>query len=466
MKLLARVHTRLGDFWWYTALQFTAARCGDFINAFIGLWLVPKYVGMDELGAVLPLANFAVFLALPVGVFSTAFAKYVNVLVMQGEWGKLKTMLRSVFVAAGVFLVFAFLAVQFMLPLVLERVRVAKGTLGVVIVVSALVGAVAPIYLNTLQVMKRFKEVTVINFFCSPLRLVVMLVTMPFRALTGYFVGQAAGPFFQIGASVYALRKEMGTSVKAEPYWTKLVICAFMKYMFFIALAMFVVSLVSFVEPLIIRQRLPEVDSAAFYMISRFAEIGSYLGLTLSTILFPYVSEASEAGGSGNKIIIRSMAGAITFGVVCAGGFYLFGRDAFSFLPNGATYAQYVPELVVLTLVLSVNISVGCFTTGEIAANRFAWLWWFVPVYLLYTVFLFVVTGYGYLQGILPDSMIDALASLNACRLRFVLGTMVVFAVVRLLFAIGHLRLHPRGSMHPMGPTLNGKIGGLNELRT
>lgn len=441
MKLLLTVRTRLGDFWWYTALQFSATRCGDFINAFIGLWLVPKYVGMDDLGAVLPLASFATFLAMPVSVFSTAFVKHVNVLAMQGEWGKLKTMLRSVFVAAGAFLVFAFLAVQFVLPLVLERVRVAKGTLGVVIVASALVGTVAPIYLNTLQVMKRFKEVTVINFFCAPIRLVVMLVTMPVRALTGYFVGQSAGPCFQIGASVYALRRELGSSIKAEPYWTKPVIRAFMKYMFFIALAMFAGSLVNFVEPLVIRQRLSEVDSAAFYMISRFAEIGSYLGLTLSTILFPYVSEASEAGGSGNKIIIRSMVGALAFGVVCAAGLGLFGKVAFSFLPNGETYAQYVPELVGLTLVLSASVAVGCFTTGEVAANRFAWLWWYVPVYLLYTAFLFVVTGHGYLQGILPDSMVDAIASLNACRLRFVLGAMAVFVVVRMLFAMAQLRL-------------------------
>ena len=144
-------------------LQFVAARCGDFINAFIGLWLVPKYVGMEELGAVLPLTGFAAFLALPVSAFSTAFMKHVNVLAVHEEWGRLKTMLRSVFLAAGTFLVFAFLVVQFVLPHVLERIRVEKGALGVVIVASALVGTVAPIYLNTLQVMKRFTSVSVIK---------------------------------------------------------------------------------------------------------------------------------------------------------------------------------------------------------------------------------------------------------------------------------------------------------------
>ena len=438
------VRTRLGDFWWYTVLQFVAARCGDFINAFIGLWLVPKYVGMEELGAVLPLTGFAAFLALPVSAFSTAFMKHVNVLAVHEEWGRLKTMLRSVFLAAGTFLVFAFLVVQFVLPHVLERIRVEKGALGVVIVASALVGTVAPIYLNTLQVMKRFTSVSVINLFCAPVRLVVMLVTMPFRALTGYFVGQAAGPCFQIGASIFALRHLLGSSVKSEPYWTKPVVWGFLRYLLLVSAAMFAGGLVAFVEPLIIRQRLSGVDSAAYYMISRFAEIGTYLGLTLSTIVFPYVSEARESGENGNRFIVRSMFGAIGFGIVCAIGFGVFGRWAFSFLPNGATYARYVPELVALTLILSVGVAVMCYTTGEMAANRFRWLGWFIPVNLLYVATLLVLTGHGYLHGFVPESAISAIVSLNACRLRVLLGVMGLFAVIKLMCVGGQLWFRKR----------------------
>ena len=46
-----------------------------------------------------------------------------------------------------------------------------------------------------------------------------MLITMPFRALTGYFVGQNAVPASQIIGSVICLRKEL--SVPAEPYWNR-----------------------------------------------------------------------------------------------------------------------------------------------------------------------------------------------------------------------------------------------------
>lgn len=434
MIAFAQLRSRLGDFWWYTALQFGAARCGDFINAFIGLWLVPKYVGMAELGAVLPLAYFATFLAMPIAVFSTALCKQVNVLAAHGQWGQLKTLLRGVFVAAAIFVVFALLAVRFLMPVVLERVRVEKGALGLVIVAASLLGTVAPIYLNALQATKRFGAVSVINLFCAPIRLVVMLVAMPIRALTGYFVGQSSAPAFQIVASVFAFRKELGRSVKAEPFWTKTKVREMFGYMLWVAIAMAVGGLVQFVEPLVIRQRLPDVDSAAYYMISRFAEIGTYLGLTLSGIVFPYVSEAAEAGRTGNRLIVRSMVGSLAFGGLCAVGFALFGRFVFPLLPNGGAYGKYIPELVALTLILSAGIAVGCFTSGETAANRFKWLWWFVPLHVVYVATLFVLTGHGYLQGVLPASICEAIASVNACRLDFLLGLMGGFAAVKLLF--------------------------------
>ena len=54
-----------------------------------------------------------------------------------------------------------------------------------------------------------------------------MLITMPFRALSGYFIGQASVPVFSMAASVIALKKEL--SVKAEPYWEKETVKKFSK---------------------------------------------------------------------------------------------------------------------------------------------------------------------------------------------------------------------------------------------
>ena len=56
-SILHRIHERCGDLWWYAMLLFVAQRFGDVINMFVGMWLEPKYVPQDELGAVLPLMS-------------------------------------------------------------------------------------------------------------------------------------------------------------------------------------------------------------------------------------------------------------------------------------------------------------------------------------------------------------------------------------------------------------------------
>ena len=100
--LLDKLHARMGDFWWYSLMLFCACRAADLLNAFVGLWLVPKYVDPSELGAVTPLGNFAGLLALPVAVFANTFRNEVSRLSIDQEFGKLKTLMRSVFIAARV----------------------------------------------------------------------------------------------------------------------------------------------------------------------------------------------------------------------------------------------------------------------------------------------------------------------------------------------------------------------------
>ena len=85
-----------------------------------------------------------------------------------------------------------------------------------------------------------------------------------------------------------------------------------------------------------------------------------------------------------------------------------------------------------------------CYTTGEMAANRFRWLGWFIPIHLLYAATLLVLTGHGYLHGILPESVMTAIVSLDACRLRVLLGVMGLFALIKLMGACVQLWFRKR----------------------
>ena len=150
-QLFDKLHSRMGDFWWYSLMLFCACRTADLLNAFVGLWLVPKYVDPSELGAVTPLGNFAGFLALPVAVFANTFRNEVSNLSLAREFGKLKTLMRTVFIAAGVFLFVAIIVARFTLPMFLARIRIVEGSLGLIIIVTSFITAVAPVFTNTIQ---------------------------------------------------------------------------------------------------------------------------------------------------------------------------------------------------------------------------------------------------------------------------------------------------------------------------
>lgn len=400
--MLEKLHARLGDFWWYSLMIFCACRAADLLNAFVGLWLVPKYVGQSELGAVQPLTQFANFLAIPAAAFANTFRNEVSRLAIGREFGKLKTLMRGVFIATAIFLFVAIIAAKFMMPLFLERIRIAEGSLAFVIIAASFVSTVAPVYTNTLQALKKFKAQSVMNIVGAPIRLVVMLIAMPFRAITGYFVGQAATPAFGIAASVLCLKKEL--SVKPEPYWNRE---TFKK--FSVLLAIFLASgtvggFYGLIESVVLRQRLPDLDSAGYYMATRFSEIAAYLFFAISIALFPMAADLAERQGERYKLIIKSMLANFAFCALVGVVFAVFGRQFLSFLPHGDKYATYwwaIPWMIAILAIASVQ---GLYTTAEMAAGCFSFLKWLLPIELIYSVLLLLVTGYGYYANYIPSA--------------------------------------------------------------
>ena len=145
-KLLDRLHSKLGDLWWYSLMIFVACRSGDVIQAFIGLWLVPKYVGTEELGAVLPLQQLSGLFAVPLAILATVFAKYVNTYATRGEYGKVKSFIRDVLLAAcGVFLV-CIIAAYLIIPHFYIRLNVTSGMLTVLVLAAGFATNIASIF--------------------------------------------------------------------------------------------------------------------------------------------------------------------------------------------------------------------------------------------------------------------------------------------------------------------------------
>ena len=430
-NMLQKLHARMGDFWWYSLMLFCACRAADLLNAFVGLWLVPKYVDPSELGAVMPLANFAGLLALPAAVFANTFRNEVSRLSIGGEFGKLKTLMRTVFTATAIFLFVAVVVARFTLPIFLERIRIIEGSLGFIILATSFITAVAPIFTNTIQALKKFKANAIMNIAGAPLRLLTMLVAMPFRPLAGYFVGQGASPSFNIIASVFCLRKEL--SVPAKPYWNREVIRKFSKLLAIFLISGAASSLCTVIESTVLRQRLPDLDSAGYYMATRFSDISSFLYNTLVFTLFPFTAALAAKGKDMRPLILKAGAATVSFSVLVALPFFFFGEPILSLLPHGVKYAAYWWAIPWQIGVSTLGALIGLYVTAEISANRFRFMLWMVPLDIIYPVLLLLVTGHGYFTDIIPASWTVFLDVHNIKSLDSMLWWMTTFCTIKTL---------------------------------
>ena len=432
--MFAKLHARLGDFWWYSLMIFCACRAADLLNAFVGLWLVPKYVDPSELGAVQPLTQFATFLAIPVTAFANTFRNELSRLSIGREFGKLKTLLRGVFIATAIFLFIAIVVARLVLPAFLERIRIVEGSLGIVIIASSFIGAVAPIYQNALQALKKFKTQSVLNLVGAPIRLLVMLAAMPFRAITGYFVGQTSTPVFNIVASAFSLRKEL--SVTAEPYWTRETIKKFSTLLAIFLTWGFATGFYALVEATVIRQRLPDLDSAGYYMATRFSEIANYLLCAINFAIFPFAAELAARKNDLRPLILKSTAATCAFSALIAIPFFFFGQQILAFLPHGDQYAVYwraIPWLIGIGTLLAF---VTLYVTAEISANRFGFLKWYLPCDIIYAALLLLVTGHGYFANLIPIGWSEFLTAHNIYSLDTMLWWMTAVNSVKAIICM------------------------------
>ena len=84
-------------------LLFLALRAADLLNLAGGLYLVPRFVSHEDLGAVLPLTTFATFVAIPLFAIAMTALRESASLRASGEHQQLRIFTRGVFAAVGIF---------------------------------------------------------------------------------------------------------------------------------------------------------------------------------------------------------------------------------------------------------------------------------------------------------------------------------------------------------------------------
>lgn len=435
IALFKAVHAKLGDLWWYTILLFVAQRIGDVINMFVGLWLVPKYVPQQDLGAVLPLSQAVSLVGLPLGILAIPFMKFLNFYAERGELGKIKSLLRDVFLGTAALALLTLLTAWLVLPFFFERVRVAAGSLGFLIVLGSVLTAVSTIFGNAVQGLKLYQATVWFNLLGAPLRVAIMLVTMPFRALSGYFAGQCAAPGTSILGAVWVLRRCLGRAVQAVPYWREDG-SAMIRYAVPIAIWTIVGTISGTIESLVIRHRLSDFESAGYYMLTRFTDIASYFGTTFIVFLFPMVASLAAKGGESKRVLLHSVVGSSVGGLLVGVLLWIGGERLLSLQ---ALWADYVPMAGMMFPICVLNVLMivgGCFVTYEIAQGRFGFFRYAIPLTLLKLAILYSATGIGFFHGVLPEDWISAVMALNPCRLSFIITVLLAFNFVFLICLI------------------------------
>lgn len=435
-NIIQRLHTRLGDFWWYSILMFVALRIGDVINAFVGLWLVPKYVPQEELGAVLPLTQFASALALPISILVLVFTKFIAQFRAQGEDGKVKSLLRwfigIVFCAALLSIAIA----KFTLPALFERIRIQDGSLTLLIIATGIISTISPVFNNALQGLKKFRAITIINLFCAPIRLVTMLIALPIRALSGYMLGQLLPQLYSITISCVTLRKSLSPSTKSMPFWRGNA-HKMLRYLSFVSIWHCTGIPQNAIQTMIIRQRLPEIESAAYYMISRFTDLAAYAGVTLSFVIFPMLVERCRSKKDPHLLLKTNIA-TISFGGVVAAMLFFFGEYAFERISICKPYASFTTEMLLLSISTILGQLWANFTTHEIAVDNFRFLSYGAIITILHAIILVALSGHTYFQGILPENIFNLL---DACKINTLRGIMI-FTIVSYIIRLSCVFVH------------------------
>jgi O-antigen/teichoic acid export membrane protein len=221
--------------------------------------------------------------------------------------------------------------------------------------------------------------------------------------------------------------------VPAEPYWSRDVVRRFGRLLLLFAISGTAGAVSSLVETTVLRQRLPEIDSAAYYMVTRFSDIAGFLYNTLVFTLFPFTAELAAKGKDSRPLFLKTSAATTVFCGAAAILFALAGRPLLGILPHGDAYAAYWWAIPWIIGINALNYITSFYTTAEVSAGRFSFMKWMVPLNLAYPLVLLIATGRGYFAGFLPETWMTCLSRINVTSLSDMLWWMTAFAAIRLI---------------------------------
>ena len=376
------------QFWFSLLLVFGAQRLADLLNAYTGLWVIPSKLPQETLGAVMPLMSFGAFLALPVTIFATVFTRQLCTYATLGDGPKARGLLRDAFSATVLTFLAALLIATVCLPWVCDALRIEAHLAGYCAVVCGLLAAITPIFTAALQALRRFKAIALSGLLAAPTRLLVMLIALPTLGLVGYFLGQMALLAVTIAVACLALRSLLFGKGGDNAWREDARRMAW--YAAKVTLASVIAFLPAFLSSLLIRTRLPDLDSL---------------------VLFPFAAGAQAKGESSSPLRNGSMLAILFGGLLLATGFWFALPWLFTHIPGYTDYVPYARLAAYLTFITTCNLAAATHYTHAQARDDFRYLRYFIPLSLATMVALWLFVD-GTLLRVLHLLFVCALAQL------------------------------------------------------
>lgn len=420
MNVFKNLRERMGELWWYSLWLFVAQRLGDAINFVVGVWIVPRYVPMEELGAVLPLVNIVSVIGFPLAIVSIPFLKFIAVFREKGELGKAKSLIRDTFVATAAFSFVSVLIAYFVLPRFFADLRIENGSLSLLLILVAIASSVQGLFVNAASGLKLFSATVWLSALAAPFRLVAMLVFMPFRPLSGYMVGQGAAPAVGILGSLLAVRKFLVSPVPYARYWKEYG-GAIWRYTWPLAIMAVASISSSNLDALAVRCKLDEFESAGYYLITRFSDIALYLGAAFTAFLLPILAGKGGDDDASRKLTAETALASLFGGIAVVVALSLFGERLLSVSAEWSPYVSFSRLMALFSVNATLLAVASAITMAFIARGRFAFLWYALPIMLAKSV-------YVYKRATTLDDIVFAFLVAQA---------LTVFALVVHMFAFG-----------------------------
>ena len=446
-----KIKSHLGELWWYSIVLFFTQRVGDLINIYIGLWLIPKYVPMEQIGALLPLTQVAGFIGLPLAVILIPFTKFISTFSAQGEHGKVKGMLRDVagiLLLASIIIGFCTWRSAFFF---FDRLRVDSRLLVWILSGITIMSLVNSVINGALSGLKKFRLMSIAGVMSALFRLMVLLALLPINGLLGYFSSQLVANLLICVILCWGVRQLISPSVKRISYyghWKEMMV-----YTLPFVLITGLSSLGVTIQYIIIRQRLPEIESAAFYFCSRFSEIPNMIWGSIGLVFFPIISNAHETKQLTRKLLFNVLMITVAGGGCIA---LLLGLSIpwlFGQVDLWSPYRPYSYLVGWLAVANVFRVGFACFTSYEMACRRFSFLWYQIPIALAEFSFLIAFTGYGFFYPYLPHGWVDWMASLRIARIECIVNVYFITSLLAFCMNLVHLWVDHKAKSSPLEET-------------